>query len=199
MLRRLATTAACALALTVTDPALARADTRGFIEVRGDVWSMDDPSRGQHTRVPNRRQGDIRRTFFSHRDHQVIIRTKFAELARKGGFILMATKLQTNTGLVRRVFLTASPFQRTHQWRGLTEVNRPNGTAVDCGATHRIDYTQNVVRIRVPRVCLNDPRSVRASLAVAFYERGGRDVFTDNPLHRRATVHLPPLTAPIRH
>jgi hypothetical protein len=35
---------------------------------------------------------------------------------------------------------------------------------VDCTAAHRINYTTNVIRLRVPRSCLNDPRWVQANV-----------------------------------
>jgi hypothetical protein len=197
MLRRLATAAACALALILACPALAQADTRGFLDRRGDVWRMSNEA-GKHTRVPDRRQGDIRRTFFTHTDNQFIIRSKFAQLNRTGNLILLEARLKTNTGVVRRVVLTASPRQGTNQWRGITEVTRRNGiTKVDCETRHRINYTRNVAIVRVPRTCLDNPRSVRATQGVATFQ--GAAVFTDNPKNGRATVHLPPFTAPIRH
>ena len=115
MLRRLATLSACAVALALASPAAAHAASHTLVDTRGDVWAMDTPEAGQNTQVPQHQQGDILRTLFRHKDRQVVVRTTFSELDRVGRMSIVAIKLRTNTGMLRRISLFAGPGRDTHR------------------------------------------------------------------------------------
>jgi hypothetical protein len=197
MFRRLAILSACAVALTLIIPAAANADSRTLIDARGDVWAMDTPDVGQNTQAPERQHGDILRTVFAHNSRQVVMRTKFAQLDRVGSMSIMAIKLRTNTGAVRRIALLAGPGSpETHRWRGI--VTRRNAAIpMEC-ATHRIDYAADVAEVRIPRSCLGDPRWVQGSLGAGTLTKNGT-FFGDNPVNEGPTVHLPRYTSRIRN
>jgi len=192
MLARLASVAVCALALTVLGAATAQAASRTFVDGPGDVWTTVEGSGS--TRAPDRDQGDILRTTFTHAQHQVIVRTAFAELNREGRRILVYTRLRTDTGQVRELQLIANP----NRWRGRTLFTTPRGRAECPGrVSHSIDYAANVAVIRVPRTCLDNPRAVQARFGVATWNTPRR-IFTDNPINHGNTQTLPPYTAPVR-
>jgi hypothetical protein len=191
MLARLAGVTACALALTVAGATTAQAASRTFVDGPGDVWTLGD---SPNTRMPDRDQGDILRTTLQHGQQQVVVRHKFAELNREGRRIFIYTLLRTNTGQVSQVGLAAT---RRNGWSGRLEFDRRGGAAVECGGLqHHIDYAENVAVIRVPRDCIDNPRTVQAKIGVATV--AGRQVFADNPINHRDTENLPPYTAPVR-
>ena len=191
MLRRLAILSACAIVLALFSPSAAHAESRRLVHDRGDVWALEPD--GQNTQVPERQQNDILRTVFARHDRSVVVRTKFAELDRVGEIWLMAIKLRSNTGLVRRAALWASPDPYTNRWRG--DVIRGDGAPMPC-ANHRIDYAANVAEIRIPRSCLGGPRWVQASAAAGTIAPNGV-FFADNPVNDGPSVRLPALTARI--
>jgi hypothetical protein len=190
MLVRLAGVVACALALAVVSPATAQAASRTFVDGPGDVWTGDE---AQASQVPDRDQGDILRTAFTHGQHRVVVRTAFSELNREGR-ILVFTRLRTNSGDVVELTLTAA----RHHWRGRTSLSTPRGVPVECPGrvSHSIDYAANVAVVRVPRACLGNPRTVQARFGVATWT--GRRAFVDNPVNHGPTNNLPPYTAPVR-
>jgi hypothetical protein len=191
MLARFASVAACALALTVASPAAAQAASRAFVDGPGDVWVS---TASGATQVPDRDQGDILRTTFTHGQHQVVVRTAFAQLNRDGR-ILVFTRLRTNTGDVLELSLTATP----DRWRGRTLLSTPRGADVECRrpVSHSIDYASNVAVVRLPGTCLDNPRTVQAKFGVATWNTARR-VFVDNPINHGPTENLPPYTAPVR-
>jgi hypothetical protein len=193
MLRRLATLCACAVALALASPTVAHADSRTLVDARGDVWAMDTPEGDQPAQVPDRLQGDILSTVFAHKSRQVVVRTKFAQLDRWGFFSIMAIKLRTNTGMLRRIGLYAGPDRETNRWRGI--LIRGNGRPMRC-ASHQIDYDAEVAEIRIPRSCLGNPRWVQGSLAAGTVSRSGT-FFADNPLNDGPTARLPDFTGRI--
>jgi hypothetical protein len=190
MLARLVSVAACALALTVAGATSAQAASQTFVDGPGDVWVG-------RTQATNHDHGDILRTTFTHTRGQVIVRTAFAELNRDGQ-ILVFTRLRTNTGNVRDLSLTASA-RAAGRWRGQALLTTTRGVPVECPrrVTHTIDYATNVAVVRVPRICLDNPRTVQARFGVATWNRIRR-VFTDNPINHGSTENLPAYTAPVR-
>jgi hypothetical protein len=191
MLRRLATAAACAIALSVISPVAAHAESLTFTDGRGDVWAHFDDVK----RAPNHARGDIVRAVIAHNDRQVVVRTRFAKLDRKGLRFVVAARLGTNAGVDRVVRLSAGPGQAT--WQGTTHLYRGNNiTRVECAPSHRIDYAADVAVVRVPRTCLGSPRWVRATMGVASIKPRG--FFADNPVNDGPTGHLPDYSARIR-
>ena len=49
-------------------------------------------------------------------------------------------------------------------WQGSADLRRRSGSPVKCAISHQINYTRNVIRLRVPRSCLKDPRWVQANV-----------------------------------
>jgi len=191
MLRRLATAAACALALTLASPLAAHADSLTLVDGAGDVWWH---SAGPERR-PEHRRGDILRLTVGHNRHAVVLRSRFARLDRNGSRIVVASRLRTDRGTIRWVRLHAGPGGAT--WRGRTWFLRAdNHTRIDCATRHHVDYAHDVAVVRIPRACLDNPRSVRAAFGVATIRPGG--FFADNPFNHGPTGHLPDYTAAIR-
>jgi hypothetical protein len=192
MLRGLAITTACVTALTLVGAASAHAATRSFVDGSGDVWTFGE---NPNTQKPNRRQGDILRTTFTHARHAIVVRNRFAELNREGQQIFVVTRLRTNIGLVRDVELHASRRPGTHRWRGKTTLHRRNDKIVPCAIAHRIDYAANLAVVRVPRTCLDNPRTVQAKFLVGTLAR--MRLFADNPINHGPTENLHYI-APVR-
>lgn len=191
MLRRLAIPAACVLALALTGTAPAHADSRTLVDGPGDVWKHT----GDPVQVPDHRRGDILRVTVQHNAGQVVIRTTFAQLDRKGPRFVVAARLRTNTGLVRWARLLAGPGGST--WAGATRLyRRDNTTRVKCAVSHHVDYAEDVAVIRVPRPCLGEPRWLQVALGVASIT--ARGFFADNPFNHGPTETLPDYTRRIR-
>lgn len=187
MFGRLASLVCGTLALILLSCVNAQAVTRSFVDSRGDVWTLGDtPNR----RVPDRDQGDILRTTLRHGVQQILVRTRFAELNREGRRIVVYTRLRTNTGLVRGLSLSAGP----DRWSGRT--NLEPGPIGDCKISHTLNYATNTAIVRLPRTCLDNPRTVQARFGVATVAAG--QTFADNPVNGRDTESLPPYTAPVR-
>ena len=193
MLRRLTLTVATGSVIAVGLPASAHAATRALTDGTGDVWTT---AVAKPTRVPDRQQADIVRFVLRHSQRAVVIRTTFAELNRQGTGTLAITQRRTNTGQVFGLGLDASPAKSTNRWRGKADLDR-NGRPIDCAVTHSIDYAANIATVRVPRTCLNNPRTVQATMAVLAGTRS--DIFADNPITHGPTEDLLRYTARVRH
>jgi hypothetical protein len=110
--------------------------------------------------APNQHRNDIRRTKIRHGLYAITIRAKFVELSRKPEFYILAVGLRTSAGVRRDLDI----FVDGSDWQGSADLRRPNGSLVKCAASHRINYTREVIRLRVPRSCLKDPRWVQTNL-----------------------------------
>jgi hypothetical protein len=191
MLRRLATVAVCALALTAAGPVAAHAQSLTFNDERGDVWGHF----GDAEPAPDHTRGDILRAVIAHHERQVVIRTKFVRLDRRGSRFVVAARLRTNAGVNRVARLQAGPGASS--WQGTTHLYRGNNvTRVDCAPSHHIDYAAEVAVIRVPRTCLGSPRWVQATMGAASIKPRG--FFADNPVNDGPTQYLPGYSARIR-
>jgi hypothetical protein len=149
------------------------------------VWEFGQNPPSQ---APDREQGDITRTTFTHGAHRIVVQTRFVELNREGR-IFIFTQLRTNTGQVRGLSLTARPIH----YRGQAVLTTRRGTTVKCAIGRSIDYASNVATVR----CLDNPRTVQAKFGVATFM--GQRAFADNPINDGPTNNLPPYTAPVRH
>lgn len=99
------------------------------------------------------RQGDIAHLTLQHRQHQIVIRTRFVQLNREGRYIEIFTQLRTNTGKVNSLALRARP----NRWAGRTTFDRNDGKAVECNVTHHINYATNIAVVELPRTCVDNP------------------------------------------
>lgn len=192
MLRSIATVTVCTLAFSLAGVAAAQAASSTLVDGAGDVWKegFDQQGRPAPTRTPHRSQGDILRTVFDHQQQQVVIRHRFAQLNRQGRQILVSSGVRTNAGLSRAVVLDAGPGAANNRWRGETTMFGFNHRVVQCAITHDIDYAANVVVIRIPRTCLDNPQTIEASSYVRTVTNSG-DRFIDNPVNHLGTLgHL---------
>jgi hypothetical protein len=195
MLRRLAAVGACALAVALAAPATSHAATRTLVDGPGDVWEpFTDLDPVQHTRHPDRRQGDILRGFIAHKQRQIVIRLKYAELDRVGRRHSINIRLHPNKGGNHWASVHAT---RANDWRGVSMIETVDGSGpLDCGLSHQMDYARNRVIIRIPRRCLGNPRWIQASIEHAHLVNGR--FFVDNPINHGPAVSMAPNTAPVR-
>lgn len=147
----------------------------------GDVWrtsfSGDDVRPAPRTRV-----GDVRRASFSHGPRSIVVRQRFTELRRVGGYSLHVVRLENGSHISREVRVEAAPGS----WRGTAKVFDRRGNRVTCRVRHALDYDRNILRVRVPRSCLGKPAMVRASASSYWADRRAQVFFSDNPHNERA-------------
>lgn len=182
MLRRLVVPVLVVLSLIVGTPLAAQAATLNLVDARGDVHRMTDD--GGFERAVGERRADILRTRITHTDRAVLVRTKLRQLRRERN-IVMAMRMRTNDGTYREVALEAS---RRIGWRGQVSMNRRRGATVECATSHQINYATDVLAVRIPRSCLNDPRWVQATLVSFLF--GGRQFLGDNPHNERMRLNV---------
>lgn len=140
----------------------AAAQTFTFSDAAGDTWYSTESADAEL--APTNTQGDLVRTVVKHERKVVVVRLKFADLARRGSYAQYAVLLEgSRDRKVREVVVEASH----RNWAGRVRVFKRNGDLVSqCQVRHGIDYGADVVRIRVARTCLNRPGSVRANINV---------------------------------
>ena len=154
---RLATVAAALALLLVAFPAAAEQVT--VHDARGDMIKVTE---GGGNPQPARRAtvGDVVHTTFRHTDRNVVVRTKLAALKRSGRRFTVWVDIQNR---VRRTWLVGVEATRRDR-NGHTIFMTGRGHDVRCTLQHRINYADDVVRVSVPRRCLDRPRSVRFGL-----------------------------------
>ena len=182
MLRKLVAVVALGL-IPISASAVAHAEpvsSQTLIDERGDIWRI--PGEGRPVAAPHQHRGDIRRTIIRHGKHAVTVRAKFGELTRNPQGHVLVVGLRTNTGVLRAVSLIAGQYVQRSGWRGIVTVERRDGRPVKCTTAHRINYTTNVMGLRVPRSCINTPRSVQAkAFYIGMHGKGGQaSEFFDN-------------------
>lgn len=161
---------AAVLALSLAAPAHAAKyvhyDTKGDVIVshctytESETEPMEEPTdECTETVDPTVLEGDVTRTAIRHTERKVIVRTSYRELTRGDDFNIHIGAIRTNEGLNRHLFLMFAD--------GMTEVDliRPNGNPVACRLGRTLDFTANVIEVRVPRSCLSSPRWVKVGLA----------------------------------
>ncbi len=114
-----------------------------------------------------------------------MVRTKLLRLRREGANVAMAMRIRTNDGTYREVQLQAG---RRIGWRGQVSMNGRRGAPVECSAARQIDYATDVMALRIPRSCLNNPRWVQMTLVSVFL--GGRQFLADNPHNNHMRINL---------
>lgn len=183
MLRRLLVPILAAVTLTLGAPITAQAATLNLVDGRGDVHRLADD--GSFVVAEGERRADILRTRLQHTNRAVVVRTKLLRLGREGTDLAMAMRIRTNDGTYREVQLEAG---RRIGWRGQVSMNRRRGATVECGTAHNINYATDVMAVRIPRSCLNNPRWVQMTLVSVFV--GGRQVLADNPHNNRMRLNI---------
>jgi hypothetical protein len=140
----------------------------------GDVWiANSDQEKPTRAVFP---AADVTRALVRHAPFAVRIRMRFVDLRRIG-----TQHYVVQIGTPRSVYfaqVVSSPGARrgTQRFDG----NRPSGCR---GMTHSIRYGGNVVSMRIPRRCLDQPRWVRVGLENTLtLNRGKRAItYRDNP------------------
>lgn len=159
-----------------------RRDIVSFEEVRRDR----PPARTDHVDPrPGRRMGDITRTVIRHTRNKIVLRTKYARLNRKQGNPFSARWLiQDHAGAPTSVRVEAAPGA----WAGTLFVSSPllpvpaRVLAEPCG-THAIKYRKNVVKVVLPRECLDFPLWIRV-VSFTRFVKDDRLVFLDDGLQK---------------
>jgi len=183
MLRRLVASQSAAVALTLAAPAVAQAGTFTLADARGDAHRVG--SDGNFVLAEGERRADILRTRIQHTDRAVVVLTKLLRLRREGGRVGVVMRLRTNDGTYREAQLQAS--QRIGR-RGEVSLLTRRGALVDCATTHNVNYATDVMTVRIPRSCLNDPRWVQITLLSLF--DNGRQFLADNPHNERMRLNV---------
>jgi hypothetical protein len=144
----------------------------------GDVWKVN--IRTSHwTLVGDLPAADVRRAVVRHRAHAVVVRTRFENLRRVGVQIHDAGIKTPDDSFYTEV--TSRPGKRAGRH---VLYDEPGGERLGCANfTHRIDYPNDTVTVRVPRSCLDHPRWVRANIGnrLVLGDRPHRRHYADNP------------------
>jgi len=173
-----ATAAAALLSPLAAGPAAAR--TTGLSDPRGDSWTTN--AQYEWERVDGPSQADLTRVTIAHNRRAVVVRARYAHLDRKGFTFQLGMGIRANT---QRGSSYAVVMRDRRKWRGTSGISDGRGPERDCGVTHRIDYRRDLVRLRIPRACLDNPRWVRLQVGTSWGTR--KTTITDNPHNRRAS------------
>ena len=118
------------------------------------------------------REGDITRFTVRHSARKVILRTNFRELTRTDGFSMSIGAIRTNERMNRVVTVF---FDSEFAPNGEVDLSRMNGDSVRCRIGKSIDFTSNVIEVRIPRKCLSSPRWVKVGLGQLSMSMTGDD------------------------
>lgn len=194
--RRIAVFAAALVTCTTVGASAAHAERLAFSDRRGDLWSVDlEELLSEDVQSvkdipfeaePSVTNGDIRRTVITHRRKNVVVRVDFVDLRRAGEFRGDFLMFRTDTGARRMVML----FAGLGLWRGEMAVVRPRAVApVECDHSHRIDYAENRVEVRLSRECLGNPRWIQMRAESGWARLQKNRVYVDNA-HNRSPVNF---------
>ena len=125
----------------------------------GDVWGSvgDEPGQVDHVTFP---PADVKRVLVRHATYAVRIRMQFVDL-RRVGRQEFAAGIWTSPDT--RPYL-AGVISKPGNRRGFHFFAQGGGSGSCPGVTHRIDYSRNVVQMRIPRSCLGRPAWVTVQL-----------------------------------
>jgi hypothetical protein len=163
MVRRTQALVGALLLLTVGLVPAAQAESLARVDDRGDVFRIS--STGQWVPAEGETVGDIWRLRIRHSVHAVSVRVRFADLRRDTFEMGIRMRLRSNEGVWRQAALLAGSDLPTS---GHQEFEGRNRVGIRCGVTHRIDYADNFMRLRMPRRCFGQPRWVQATLFSEF-------------------------------
>jgi hypothetical protein len=162
------------LALAAGDEPLSRIVLR---DAARDVWGSDDPDE-EPSKVGAYPVADVRRAVVAHRANALVVRMRFANLRRVGEqyypvFITMPD------GWYNVAFVITRPGHR----RGTHHLAQARCRDF----THKVDYANDVVILRIPRKCLGNPEWVRVSMdnyvtfGGSWFEGDWDEIYFDNP------------------
>lgn len=153
---------AAALVALLVDAAPAVAEDLGVADPRGDMERLvdwEDPD-AAYEPVPGRRYGDLARLRLRHTDRHVIVRARFVALRRgdpSSDAWDLGVALQDEDGVRRQLAVAVSAYRSR---RAVVQLFGPH-RELTCRTRQRVDYRADAVRVRIPRSCLREPRSLR--------------------------------------
>jgi hypothetical protein len=171
--------AALAVALAPMSAPSASAARLTVADARGDMVKVDEGG-GNPRPAPGATIGDAVRTTFRHTDHRVVVRVRFAELARTGKRLNLWVELRDETRHTTTLGVEATRADR--DGHPILMTNR--GRDIDCAVAHRINYRRDVIRASVPRRCLGRPESVKFRVLTEHVRRSWAYAYLDNALSR---------------
>lgn len=168
----------------------------------GDVWTgTDNQDVSRWVEAGPRPAFDVTRMRVVHGSDTVAARMRFADLRRRGELIYIV-KVRTPELTARALVYSGEGFGAGQHM--LVEDNEEWAEIPCRGMVHRVDFARDVVDVRIPSQCVDDPSWVQVQ-ALDFAWVEGRRVmgYTDNPHNHRATVTgftprlYPPSPAPV--
>jgi hypothetical protein len=161
-------------------------------DAQHDMWVIEEGST-EPDPAPGATVGDFVRTTFRHEDRLIIIKSTFAELKRIGKRFTVWVDIRDQNGTTTTVGVRTSPANRA----GRTLLFTSHGQDISCNLRHRVDYARNLVRIVIPRHCLDRPRWLQFRELSEFSGRSLRFARVDDP----STTGPPSViwTAKVRH
>jgi hypothetical protein len=178
VIRPLAAVAVAILGVLTLLTGSAHAARTAVVDARGDMWKIDEGGT-EPWPAPHATIGDVVRTTLRHTTHRVIVRVRYADLAKTGKGFRLWIDVRDETGKVRIVGLDAPRRDRNGRVIFMTA----NGRDLDCaGIRHRIDYDRNLTRLSLPRTCLDTPRSVQFRVLTEHVRASWEFAWLDNGL-----------------
>lgn len=156
-----------------TGPAAARSPVVVLHDGPGDVWTYSDTTLGYQPAVQP--AVDVLKARVVHGPYGVRVRMVYDDL-QKVDTQWYRCDIRT-AGVTSRFVLEA----RKGHWRGKAWQEIQGEWVRVTGLSHRIDYTSDVVTLRVARKLLGDPAWVRVRLLNDLGQTDGNTFFTDNP------------------
>jgi hypothetical protein len=154
-----------------------------LVDSIGDVWKAGG-GEDLGTLVGEKPTVDISTARIGHRSHQVRVRLSLVDLRKRPTPQTVQVEIRTPDRFV--AFLTMGPGQRAGTHRLMRDGYHP---ATCGGLTHLVSYADDVVALRIPRGCLDQPSFVRVRIYVDLYKPGTSDTlpysFWDNPHNDR--------------
>jgi hypothetical protein len=172
---RLAAVAVALVLPLVAVPAAAEKVT--VLDAPGDMIRVEEGGSDPQP-APGATIGDVLRTTFRHGERRVVVRTELAALERTGRRFIVWVDVQD--GERHSWFVGVEATRRDRNGHTIFMTGR--GHDVRCAVRHRIDYAVDVVRVSVPRRCLDAPRVVRFRLLTEHVRRTWDYAWLDNGL-----------------
>jgi hypothetical protein len=165
--------------LTAVAPAAEGAERRSRVVLHdgtGDVWTGDFSEENDPTRA-DFPAADVTRAVVRHGTYALRIRMRIADL-RKVGTQFYQASIQTP----RNEYLADLTSERRARMGREAFFGETRCRAM----THRIDYVNDVLRMRIPRRCLGRPRWVKVTLTNAVVNQRAETFYVDNPHNHQA-------------
>lgn len=145
-------------------------------DARHDMWVIEEGST-QPDPAPRATIGDFVRTTFRHGDRLVVIKSSFLDLKRTGKRFTVWVDMRDHDGTRTTAGVRTSPGNRA----GRTLLFTSQGRDIPCNVRHRVNYQRNVVRLVIPRRCLDMPRWLQFREMSEYSGRSLRFARLDDP------------------